>query len=324
MPTARQRGDQSPGGASADAPTAAQFMQLLQQQQQQLQAQNENIERLINALPNATPPGTTGTTATTTPTLPETKPTAHGDHHPPKTERADFMRNEKVLVEHLSEKRLEPYNESVEYQIEELGSLILTPLAMEPSKWKSMDAYHRQSNRLEDLMEEFIDNYRRQHPDWKTAGGSVLTFCYKGQSADEGLIARTARQAERTRLEHDPNVGLKYPIQEEFKQDMMIVHPYANTISGDYCLHHSDGTPRYRLIATQAEIAAADVATHSPADIERITMRISNDPRQAPYLGRFAAGRALDSEGFVIRDQAMARIFIHFSEQAHVQRAELK
>ena len=227
MPTARQRGDQSPGGATADTPTAAQFMQLLQQQQLQLQAQNANIERLINALPNATP-GTTGTPAPTTGTLPETKPTAHGDHHPPKTERADFMRNEKVLVEHLSEKRLEPYNESVEYQIEELGSLILTPLAMEPSKWKSMDAYHRQSNRLEDLMEEFIDNYRRRHPDWKTAGGSVLTFCYKGQSSDEGLIARTARQAERVRLEHDPNVGLKYPIQEEFKQDMMIVHPYAN------------------------------------------------------------------------------------------------
>ena len=55
MPTARQRGDQSPGGATADTPTAAQFMQLLQQQQQQLQAQNANIERLINALPNATP-----------------------------------------------------------------------------------------------------------------------------------------------------------------------------------------------------------------------------------------------------------------------------
>ena len=113
MPTTRQRGDQSPGGATADAPTAAQFMQLLQQQQLQLQAQNANIERLINALPNATP-GTTGTPTPTTGTLPETKPTAHGDHHPPKTERADFMRNEKVLVEHLSEKRLEPYNESVE------------------------------------------------------------------------------------------------------------------------------------------------------------------------------------------------------------------
>ena len=186
MPQGRQRGSESPGGASADAPTAAQFMQLIEQQQAQLKAQNENIERLINALPGAPPPGTNVTTATATATLPETKPTAHGDHHPPKTERADFMRNEKVLVEHLSEKRLEPYNESVEYQIEELGSLILTPLAMEPSKWKSMDAYHRQSNRLEDLMEEFIDNYRRQHPDWKTAGGSVVTFCYKGHSADEG------------------------------------------------------------------------------------------------------------------------------------------
>ena len=83
---------------------------------------------------------------------------------------------------------------------------------------------------------------------------------------------------------------------------MMIVHPYANVISGDYCLHHPDGTLRYRLITTQAEIAAADVATHSPADIEHIPMRISNDPRQSPYLGRFAAGRALDSEGFVTRD----------------------
>ena len=183
MPPRTRTGATSPGGSEDELPTAAQFMQFMQQQQRQTAQQNANIERMINAFTNATP----ATAAPATGALPETKPTFHGDHHPPKSERADFMRNEKVLVEHLSEKRLEPYNESVDHQIEELGSLILTPLAMEPSKWKSVDAYHRQSNRLEDLMEEFIDDYRRRHPDWKTAGGSAMTFCYKGQSAEEGL-----------------------------------------------------------------------------------------------------------------------------------------
>ena len=104
MPPRTRTGATSPGGSDDELPTAAQFMQFMQQQQRQTAAQNANIERMINAFTNATS-ATTATPATAA--LPETKPTAHGDHHPPKSERADFMRNEKVLVEHLSAKRLE-------------------------------------------------------------------------------------------------------------------------------------------------------------------------------------------------------------------------
>ena len=68
----------------------------------------------------------------------------------------------------------------------------------------------------------------------------------------------------------------------------------------------------------------AEAAHDDNSASENVPMRISNDPTQHPYRGKFAASRALDEYGFKARDLAYATTLIKYSEQAHVNRAELK
>ena len=57
---------------------------------------------------------------------------------------------------------------------------------------------------------------------------------------------------------------------------------------------------------------------------ENMPMRISNDPCQWPYRGKFKAGRALDKFAYLARDLCWGTILTKFSEQSDLGRAELK
>ena len=254
----------------------------------------------------------------------EAKPTSDGSHAPPRADHYDFMRSEKSVAIYLSKNRLEPYDRDITYQLDELKDLFLTPAMDEPANWMSLDAYTRQSNKLEEAMEEFVDRWRRDHDNWRTAGGDQEKFCYRGVTELEGRSAREAREQERHRLEHHRAFGLSYPVLEEYKQDMTIDHPSADITTGRYCLHDGDGTLRRRLKDTKVEVPKDDARFNDLNFVEHMPQQISNDPTQFPYLGRFAAGRALDKYGYYGRDLALAKILVKFTEQAHLRRAELK
>ena len=164
-------------------------------------------------------PATTDASDATVPPVPpqpnDARPQSNSNHAPPRVEHYDFMRSEKTVSIYLSKNRLEPYDRDIGYQIDELKDMFLTPSMDEPSRWMSLDAYTRQSNRIEEEMEEFIDQYRREHTTWHNAGGQAEIFCYKGVTEWEGRDARAARKHERERLEQHPAIGGKCPVLKE-------------------------------------------------------------------------------------------------------------
>ena len=142
---------------------------------------------------------------------------------------------------------------------------------------------------------------------------------------EEGITHKNARM--KIIDEVMKTLGPNHPKVPEYTQDMVIDDPLGTIIVD------KNGNPRRRkkgdpdsevLEPTGGRSGPDPDGFYDDTKTENMIMRISNDPCQWPYRGKFEAGRALDKFAYLARDLCWGRILTKFTEQADIGRAELK
>ena len=260
-------------------------------------------------------------------TMPDGTPTeqSHGLHTPARADTFDMLHREKNLLSKITDRRLEPFNQDVEDQISQLLAQVITPQMEVPMEFSSFDAYCRQTNAIDEAITSRIDEYQSTHSSWKDEGGAGGTFRHRGVLLEEGITHKNARM--KIIDEVTKKLEPKHPKVPEYTQDMVIDDPLGTIIVD------KNGNPRRRkkgdpdsevLEPTGGRSGPDPDGFYDDTKTENMIMRISNDPCQWPYRGKFEAGRALDKFAYLARDLCWGRILTKFTEQADIGRAELK
>ena len=202
--------------------------------------------------------------------------------------------------------------------MEALDDMFDTPCILEASRFANYDAYCRQSNHVFEEMEKWIINERLVHTNWRTLGGSPLPFCFQGKTEDEGRTMREHRLAKLEAVLADPNCP---PLKLEYTQNVLLPHldPAVRFDPGDASTHD----PFMRARGVAAPMVVGDRVAVTNKDGSVTYHRIPNDPMQAPYMGQFRTGRALDEGQWIARDNTFFTVVKTFTEQAALYKAEL-